>query len=92
MPAKLNRRAVFGWVMYDWANSAFPMTVLAAFFPIFFRQYWSSGIDTGFVTTKLGFANAVAGVLIAVLSPFLGAFADAGRNRKGFLVTLMVMG
>jgi len=32
-----DKKAVFGWAMYDWANSAFATTVMAAFFPIFFK-------------------------------------------------------
>jgi UMF1 family MFS transporter len=85
-------RSVFGWVMYDWANSAFALTVLAAFFPVFFRQYWCFGMESSFTTTKLGFANAAAGILAAFMAPILGALADAGRMRKLFLVFFMIVG
>ncbi|MGH8203920.1 MAG: MFS transporter, partial [Steroidobacteraceae bacterium] len=34
------RRPVVGWALYDWANSAFATTVMAGFFPVFFKQYW----------------------------------------------------
>ena len=39
---RLNRRQVVSWAFYDWANSAFATTVIAGFFPIFFKQYWSA--------------------------------------------------
>ena len=37
-----DRKAVWGWALYDWANSAFATTVMAGFFPVFFKQYWSA--------------------------------------------------
>ncbi|HET6604613.1 MAG TPA: MFS transporter, partial [Xanthomonadaceae bacterium] len=51
-----DRRQALAWAMYDWANSAFAMTVMAAFFPIFLGQYWigGSGVNATFV---LGAAN-----------------------------------
>ena len=36
---------MLAWALYDWANSAFATTVMAGFFPVFFRQYWSLGAD-----------------------------------------------
>ena len=39
---KKDRKAVFGWVMYDWANSSFATTVMAGSFPIFFKDYFST--------------------------------------------------
>lgn len=85
---RLNRSA-WSWILYDWANSAFALTVLAAFFPIFFHQYWSHGEPS---TAKLGFGNAAAGLLVAILSPFLGALGDAAGRRKAFLVFFMLLG
>ena len=35
------RKAVWGWAMYDWANSAFATTVMSGFFPVYFKQVWS---------------------------------------------------
>lgn len=88
----LDRRAVFGWAMYDWANSAFSTTVMAAFFPIFFKQYWSAGADAVVSTAKLGLANAFAGAAVALCAPLLGAIADRGRARKRFLICFAFTG
>ncbi len=73
------------WALYDWANSAFATTVLAAFFPIFFRHFWNgNAADT---TLKLGLGHAAVGLIVAVLAPTLGAIADrAGRRKFGILV------
>jgi len=51
---KLDKQ-VWGWALYDWANSAFATTVMAGFFPIFFKQYWSYGADVNTSTAQLGF-------------------------------------
>ncbi len=63
---KDNKKTIFGWAMYDWANSAFATTVMAGFFPLFFKQYWSAGADVTMSTARLGLANSIAGILVAL--------------------------
>jgi UMF1 family MFS transporter len=89
---QLNRKAIVGWSFYDWANSAFATTVMAGFFPVFFKQYWSAGADATVSTARLGLANSVAGVLVAACAPLLGAIADKGSSRKRFLIFFAFMG
>ncbi len=83
---------VIAWSMYDFANSAFATTVMAGFFPIFFKQYWSLGTDVTTSTFYLGLANSVAGIVVAAASPLLGAIADTGGNRRKFLLFFTMMG
>lgn len=78
--------------MYDWANSAFALTVMAAFFPGFFKGYWSFGVDATISTARLGLGNAVAGLIVALASPVLGALAGAARNRKSFFMFFAFLG
>ncbi len=78
--------------MYDWANSAFATTVMAGFFPIFFKQFWSSGADVNMSTARLGFGNAIASIMVAVMAPVLGAIADSGSMRKKFLIFFAYLG
>jgi UMF1 family MFS transporter len=85
-------KAVFGWVLYDWANSAFILTIVAGFFPVFFKSYWCAGIEPTVSTARLGIANAVAGIIVAVISPFIGALADARRTKKKFLAPFLSLG
>jgi len=87
-----DKKAVWGWAMYDWANSAFATTVMAGFFPIFFKQFWSSGADVNMSTARLGFGNAIAGIFVALLAPVLGAIADSGSVRKKFLIFFAYLG
>ena len=86
------RRPIIAWAFYDWANSAYATTVMAGFFPIFFKQY--SSVDTAATVTtfRLGLANTCAGFIVALLAPVLGAIADRGGVRKRFLISFAVFG
>ena len=85
-------RAVWGWALYDWANSAFATTVMAGFFPIFFKQYWSAGSDVNLSTAQLGLGNSLASLLVALMAPVLGAIADRGSYKKKFLTFFAYLG
>ncbi len=87
-----DKKAIFGWSMYDWANSAFVTTIIAGFFPIFFKQFWSTGVDTTVSTARLGLANSIAGLTVALLAPILGAVADRGTAKKRFLIFFAYLG
>ena len=87
-----DRKAIWGWAMYDWANSAFATTVMAGFFPIFFKQYWSSGSDINVSTAQLGFGNSIASLFVAFMAPILGAIADKGSAKKKFLIFFAYLG
>jgi UMF1 family MFS transporter len=87
-----NKKSIYAWALYDWANSAFSTAVVAGFFPIFFKEYWSSGADVTVSTLRLGTANSVASIVVAALAPFLGAIADRGSSKKKFLFFFAMMG
>src|SRR5215204_75803 len=92
MPSPLLRRPVIAWACYDWANSAFATTIMAGFFPIFFKQYWSTGVDPSLSTFRLGMANSIASFVLAIMAPLLGAIADRGGKRLRFLLGFTVLG
>jgi UMF1 family MFS transporter len=87
-----SRRAIWGWALYDWANSAFATTVMAVFFPILYKQYWSHGIDANLSTFRLGVGNAGASLIVALVAPVLGAVADGGGHRKRLLIGFTYLG
>ena len=87
-----NRKAIWGWAFYDWANSAFATTVMAGFFPIFFKQFWSHGADVNVSTAQLGFGNSIASLIVALLAPIMGAIADKGSAKKKFLIFFAYLG
>lgn len=85
-------KQVLSWAFYDWANSAFATTVLAGFFPLFFKQFWSAQNPVTESTFQLGLGNALASLVIVMLAPLLGAIADSGNLKKRFLVTFSLIG
>lgn len=89
---KDSRRSIVSWALYDWANSAFATTVMAAFFSIFFSSYWSLDQDSLVTTFWLGIANSLESLVVAILAPVLGAVADSGGYRKRFLVFFSFLG
>jgi len=88
----LARRPVIGWALYDWANSAFATTVMAGFFPIFFKQYWSAGTEAAVSTFRLGLLSGAGSLVIALSAPILGAMADRGGARMKLLAFFTLIG
>ena len=85
-------RKVVGWALYDWANSAFATTVLAGFFPVFFKQYWARDLAVADSTFWLGVVNSVASLLMVISAPVLGALADQSGRLKVYLGFFCLMG
>lgn len=88
----LKQSPTLAWSLYDWANSAFATTVMAGFFPVFFKQYWSAEVVVTESTFRLGMANSLASILVVCLAPFLGALADQAGAKKRFLLFFAAMG
>ena len=65
---------------------------MAVFFPVFFKQYWSIGVDVNLSTARLGLGNAAASLLVALMAPVLGAIADRNGHRKRFLIYFTYLG
>ena len=86
------RRTILSWAFYDWANSAFSTTVIAGFFPIFFKSYWGSGLPATETTRWLGYSLSVSALLVALIGPFLGAMADQAGTKKRSLVIFTALG
>jgi UMF1 family MFS transporter len=76
-------RTELSWAFYDWANSAYALIVMTAFFPLLLGHYAKIS-DLGMTATSvLGFANSAASAAVVVLAPVLGALGDQyGAKRK----------
>lgn len=85
-------KKIFSWALYDWANSVFYTTVMAGFFPIFFKKYWSTEDSVILSTERLGWVLAVSGFMLAILAPTLGVISDKRRGKKKLLFATMLMG
>ncbi len=86
------RRAIWSWAFIDWANSAFAIVVMTAFFPALFKDYWCQGLSSAQSTAYLGYANTASSALIAIFAPILGSIADQGNGKKKFLVVFTLLG
>ncbi len=90
-----DRRAIRSWCLYDWANSAFATTIMAALFPPFFRALATrSGMAPADATATWGYTTSAALVLVALSAPILGAVADVSGSRKrlvGFFAGLGII-
>ncbi|MGZ3691349.1 MAG: MFS transporter [Pseudobdellovibrio sp.] len=85
-------KKIISWALYDWANSVFYTTVMAGFFPVFFKQYWNSGVSATISTERLGICAGISGFILAVASPTLGVISDKRRMKKKLLFYTMVLG
>jgi UMF1 family MFS transporter len=83
---------VVAWALYDWANSAFATTVMAGFFPVFFKEYWNAGVVATESTFRLGMLNGIGAAFIAILAPVLGAIADRSNARVRMLMLVTLLG
>lgn len=91
----MKRKVINAWCMYDWANSAFPTTVMAAVVPIFFRKIAASSLTYGqynLATSIWGYTASFAMLLVAVLSLILGPVADYASSKKRFLAIFTIIG
>ena len=80
------------WILYDWANSAYSVTITAALFPIFFKDFAAKGLAGYQSTSFLAFGNSTYVLIIAVLAPFLGTIADYRNFKKRFFASFFAMG
>lgn len=87
-----NNKQTIAWLLYDWGNSAYATTVMAGFFPVFFKEFWAAGQEVTQSTLYLSVANSLASLTIVILAPLLGAIADQWSARKRFLLFFAFLG
>lgn len=86
------KKAVYSWALYDWANSTYSTTVMAGFFPVFFKLFWSQGSDSVVTTARLGTTISAASLIVALMSPTLGVAADLRGHKKLYCLLFMLLG
>lgn len=77
------RKRLLSWALYDWANSAFSAIIQTFIFAVYFTEKLAPDSIIG--GAIWGGINGTAALIIAVLGPILGAVADHGGRRKGWL-------
>jgi UMF1 family MFS transporter len=87
------RKRKRAWAMYDWANSAFATTILAAVLPAYYSSV--AGANLPSEATATGYWSitlVISQLIVAVVSPILGTVSDVIRGKKLFLALFMIMG
>lgn len=72
------------WIFYDWACSAYTMTIMSVILPLFFKSYAATSIPESSSTAYWGYANSAATLTISILAPILGSIADYKGYKKKF--------
>lgn len=92
MKTDRERKAIWGWTMYDWANSAFATTIMGAVLPIFYSDVAAQGLEKATATAYWGYTQSIAMFIVAILAPILGAISDFSRSKMQFLKFFAYMG
>ena len=80
------------WAWYDWANSVYFTTVITAVFPSFYATYAAAGLEPAQATARFGMITTVSVLVVAIISPVLGALADYSGIKKKLLALFMSLG
>jgi len=88
----LGSPALRAWALYDWANSAFMTTVVAAVFPIYFAKVAAAGFTPDEAQGRFAAASALALLAVALVAPPLGGVADRLAIRKRLLFGFAALG
>jgi UMF1 family MFS transporter len=88
----LDRPELRAWAMYDWAASSMQTTIMVAVFPIYFVKVAGANLAESGATQRLATVNSIALVIIALLSPILGAVSDYRANKKRWIAIFMLLG
>ena len=85
----LGRRDLRAWAMYDWANSAFQTTIIAAVFPIYYQKVAAAGQPEAVAMSRFAWATTIAILIVAIVAPVLGAIADYTAIKKRLLAVFL---
>jgi UMF1 family MFS transporter len=78
--------------MYDWGNSAYATTIMAAVLPVYYSNVAAKGLTGNLVTAYWAYTTTIALLIVAIIGPILGTMADFKGNKKRFLTSFMLMG
>ena len=84
-------KEIKAWISYDLGSSAFATTVLAAFFPIFYNQYWSSNIESVLSAQYLSWTLVISNLTLLFTAPLIGAITDISRSTKKLFVSMVMI-
>ena len=87
------QRRIRAWTLYDWANSAFVTTVMAALLPVYYSQVAGANLPSEATATAYwSMSLSIALLISAILSPILGTISDVQRGKKKLLALFIGFG
>jgi UMF1 family MFS transporter len=92
MELKNYKKVINSWSMYDWGKSAFETTIMAAVLPVYYSSVAAANLPANQATVYWGYTASIALLIIAVLSPILGAIADFKGSKKRYLTYFALVG
>lgn len=88
----MKKKTIRSWMLYDFGNSAFSTTIMAAVLPVFYYDVAAVGLDDTLATSYWGYSQSIAVLIVAILAPLLGAISDYSASKKKFLRFFAFMG
>src|SRR5207245_5272817 len=88
----LGRRDLRAWAIYDLAQAAFQTTIVAAIFPIYFQKVAAAGMAPALATSRFAWATTWSILVVAVMTPLLGAMDDYAAIKKKLLGIFVAIG
>ncbi len=89
---EMKKKTTLSWVLYDFGNSAFATTIMAAVLPVFYYDVAAVGVDENLAASFWGYSQSIAVLIVAILAPILGAISDYSAAKKKFLRFFAYMG
>ncbi len=87
------KKRINAWAMYDWANSAFATTILAALLPVYYSTVAGSTLPSEATATAYwSITLSLSLFIVAIMSPILGTISDVMRGKKRFLAIFVGIG
>jgi UMF1 family MFS transporter len=85
----VKRREILGWCCFDFANSAFTTLIITVVYAVYFQKVVAANDPRA--AGWWGTALAASQLVVLVLAPFVGAYADVTARKKTFLIATAVL-
>lgn len=92
MDSRDHKRTITAWTLYDWANSAFATTIMAAVLPVYYASVAGAKLPGNMATVYWAYTSSISLLVAAVISPILGAMADFRGMKKRYLTIFVLIG
>ena len=92
MDEKTHKRAIRAWTMYDWANSVFATSIMAAILPVYYASVAVQSDQANTATVYWSFTTSIALLIVAFAGPILGAMADFLGAKKRMMSIFVFLG